>query len=48
MRNITLDLFNAGKTGNLLQNVKFQIFGDEIANTEMVRGAVEVCIKNNF
>lgn len=42
MRNTSLDLFEAGKTGSLLKHVKFQIFGDEIANTEMVRGAVEV------
>lgn len=47
MRNINLKLFEEGKNGNLLKYVKFHIFSDDIANTEMVRGAVEV-FKLNF
>lgn len=30
-----------GQAGEFLDNVKFEIFGDEIANAEMVRGAIE-------
>jgi len=40
-----LDLFEKAKKDELLEHVKFEIFGDEIANSEMIRGALEVgCI----
>jgi hypothetical protein len=38
---MTLELFKLGQAGEYLEHVRFEIFGDEIANTEMVRGAIE-------
>lgn len=38
---VSLELFKLGQAGEYLDNVKFEIFGDEIANAEMVRGAIE-------
>ncbi len=37
-----LFLFAEAKRDALLEHVKFDIFGDEIANSEMIRGALEV------
>lgn len=42
LRKTSLELFEQAKNGSYLDNVKFEIFGDEIANREMVRGAIEV------
>uniref|UniRef100_A0A915D398 Uncharacterized protein n=1 Tax=Ditylenchus dipsaci TaxID=166011 RepID=A0A915D398_9BILA len=41
LRKATLELFESAKQGKRLKYVDFQIFGDEIANSEMVRGAIE-------
>lgn len=38
----TSEIFRLGQEGTFLEHVKFEIFGDVIANTEMVRGAIEV------
>lgn len=38
LKEISLELFKLGQEGKYLDNVKFEIFGDEIANSEMVRG----------
>jgi hypothetical protein len=37
LREVALELFKMGQAGAFLDNVKFEIFGDEIANAEMVR-----------
>ncbi|KAI6188144.1 Patched-related protein 9 [Aphelenchoides besseyi] len=44
LRETTLELFKLGQKGEYLENVRFEIFGDEVANSEMVRGAVEATI----
>jgi len=36
LRNITLNLFEESQRGNRLKYVKFQIFGDEIANRNIL------------
>uniref|UniRef100_A0AC35GN75 SSD domain-containing protein n=1 Tax=Panagrolaimus sp. PS1159 TaxID=55785 RepID=A0AC35GN75_9BILA len=41
LREKSIELFEHAKNGSYLDNVKFEIFGDEIANREMVRGAIE-------
>ncbi|CAD5220555.1 unnamed protein product [Bursaphelenchus xylophilus] len=40
----TSEIFLLGQQGTFLENVKFEIFGDEIANKEMVRGAIEATV----
>ncbi|KAI1725332.1 patched family domain-containing protein [Ditylenchus destructor] len=44
LRKATLALFESAKKGKHLQYVDFEIFGDEIANSEMVRGAIEATV----
>ncbi|KAI6240930.1 Patched-related protein 9 [Aphelenchoides fujianensis] len=41
LRERSLELFKWGQNGEFLDNVRFEIFGDAIANSEMVRGAIE-------
>ncbi|CAD5214420.1 unnamed protein product [Bursaphelenchus okinawaensis] len=40
----TSEMFQLGQEGRFLENVKFEVFGDEIANKEMVRGAIEATV----
>jgi predicted RND superfamily exporter protein len=44
LRKATLELFERAKQGEYLEPVEFEIFGDEIANSEMMRGAVEATV----
>ncbi|KAF7639517.1 SSD domain-containing protein [Meloidogyne graminicola] len=44
LRNITLNLFEESQNDKRLKYIKFQIFGDEIANREMIRGAIQATI----
>ncbi|KJH47783.1 hypothetical protein DICVIV_06136 [Dictyocaulus viviparus] len=41
-KDITLDLFRISNDGSFSDLIDFHIFGDEIANSEMVRGALEL------
>uniref|UniRef100_A0A7E4W4C6 SSD domain-containing protein n=1 Tax=Panagrellus redivivus TaxID=6233 RepID=A0A7E4W4C6_PANRE len=41
LRATSLKLFEEAQKGDYLDHVKFEIFGDEIANEEMLRGAIE-------
>ena len=42
LQEVSLELFKESQTGKYLNHVNFEIFGDEIANREMIRGAIEV------
>uniref|UniRef100_A0A914MG56 SSD domain-containing protein n=1 Tax=Meloidogyne incognita TaxID=6306 RepID=A0A914MG56_MELIC len=44
LRNVTLNLFEESQRGKRFKYVQFQIFGDEIANREMIRGAIQATI----
>jgi predicted RND superfamily exporter protein len=44
LKEVSLDLFKLGQAGEYLDNVRFEIFGDEVANAEMVRGAIEATL----
>lgn len=41
-REISLELFEKSQDPNYFRYINFEIFGDEIANKEMIRGAIEV------
>uniref|UniRef100_A0A1I8ARW9 SSD domain-containing protein n=1 Tax=Steinernema glaseri TaxID=37863 RepID=A0A1I8ARW9_9BILA len=47
LKTTTLSLFEVSKQGNFSDSINFEIFGDEIANSEMIRGALEM-IPNNY
>lgn len=42
LRKVTVQLFELSKIDDTTTFIKFNIFGDEIANSEMIRGAYEV------
>lgn len=42
LRKESLELFEKAKDEKFLEFVNFEIFGDVIANSEMIRGAIEV------
>jgi predicted RND superfamily exporter protein len=44
LKETSLKLFKLGQEGEFLDHVRFEIFGDEIANSEMVRGAIEATV----
>uniref|UniRef100_A0A183BLX9 SSD domain-containing protein n=1 Tax=Globodera pallida TaxID=36090 RepID=A0A183BLX9_GLOPA len=45
LRKLTLKLFNEAQVeGDRLRSVKFEVFGDDIANSEMIRGAIQATI----
>uniref|UniRef100_A0A1I8B6C5 SSD domain-containing protein n=1 Tax=Meloidogyne hapla TaxID=6305 RepID=A0A1I8B6C5_MELHA len=44
LRNVTLNLFEESQRGKRFKFVQFQIFGDEIANREMIRGAIQATV----
>lgn len=46
LRNATLGLFEMSKQKSTTKLINFNIFGDEIANSEMIRGAFEVSISD--
>ncbi|TKR78121.1 hypothetical protein L596_018980 [Steinernema carpocapsae] len=44
LKETTLNLFEVSKAGNFSEHISFEIFGDEIANAEMIRGALEATL----
>ncbi|KAK0422054.1 hypothetical protein QR680_007336 [Steinernema hermaphroditum] len=44
LKETTLNLFEVSKAGNFSERINFEIFGDEIANSEMIRGALEATL----
>ncbi|KAL3117849.1 hypothetical protein niasHT_001440 [Heterodera trifolii] len=44
MRELNLKLFDEAQIGDRLNGVKFEVFGDDIANSEMIRGAIQATI----
>jgi hypothetical protein len=47
-KELTWDLFQKSQNSSYLNYINFEIFGDEIANREMIRGAIEVLNKRSF
>lgn len=46
LHNVTITLFEMSRKKNVTKWINFNIFGDEIANREMIRGAYQVKIYN--
>lgn len=48
LRNVTITLFEMSRNRNITKWINFNIFGDEIANREMIRGAYQVKTYNTI